>query len=107
MGVGAGEAAISPAAYSIMSDLFPKDRLAGPISVYTMGGTLGAALSVYVGGTLLQYFSIAGGVRIGAFAVLQPWQALFVVTAGADAGVANASTDPNAIPYAFVAIAQK
>ena len=80
MGVGAGEAAISPAAYSIMSDLFPKTRLAGPISVYTMGGTLGAALSVYIGGTLLQYFSIAGGVRIGAFAVLQPWQALFVVT---------------------------
>ena len=80
MGVGAGEAAISPAAYSTMSDLFPKDRLAGPLSVYTMGGTLGAAFSVFIGGFLLQYFTAHGGLTTGIFGTLQPWQALFVIT---------------------------
>jgi len=72
LGVGAGEAAISPAAYSILSNLFPKERLAGPICVYTMGGTVGSAFSVFIGGTLLQYFVVHGGLRVGHLAMLQP-----------------------------------
>jgi MFS family permease len=80
MGVGAGEAAISPASYSIMSALFAKDRLAGPISLYTMGGTLGGAFAVLIGGLLLQFFSAHGGLTIWYFGPLQPWQSLFVVT---------------------------
>ena len=78
--VGAGEAALSPAAYSMLSDLFPRDRLAGPISLYTMGGTLGAALALAVGGPLLQYFSTPGHWALPGLATLQPWQLLFVAT---------------------------
>src|SRR5579864_8443707 len=37
MGVGAGEAALSPAAYSLIADYFPRKRLATAISVYSIG----------------------------------------------------------------------
>jgi len=37
MGVGVGEAALSPAAYSLITDYFPRHRLATALSVYSMG----------------------------------------------------------------------
>jgi MFS family permease len=80
MFVGAGEAALSPAAYSILSDLFPRSRLAAPISVYTIGGTLGSAFALAVGGPLLQYLTVRGGWSLPGVGTLQPWQALFVAT---------------------------
>src|SRR5690554_7189379 len=36
IGVGAGEAALSPAAYSLMADSFPPEKRATAISVYSM-----------------------------------------------------------------------
>jgi len=70
--VGAGEAALSPAAYSIMSDLYPKEHLAAPISVYTIGGTLGSAAALAIGGPLLQHFTTHGGLTLPGFGTLQP-----------------------------------
>lgn len=75
--VGAGEAALSPAAYSIMSDLFPKERLAAPISVFTIGGTFGSAIALAVGGPLLEHFTARGGLALPWFGTLQPWQSLY------------------------------
>jgi MFS family permease len=75
--VGAGEAALSPAAYSIMSDLFPKERLAAPISVFTIGGTLGSAVALAAGGPLLQYFTAHGGLVLPWFGTLESWQSLY------------------------------
>jgi hypothetical protein len=47
VGVGVGEAALSPPAYSLIADYFPRERLGTAISVYTMGdlprGGTGAA----------------------------------------------------------------
>ena len=40
IGVGAGEAALSPAAYSLIADSFAPNRRATAISVYAMGITL-------------------------------------------------------------------
>src|SRR3546814_4068979 len=42
MGVGVGEAALSPAAYSMLSDVFPRNRLARAMAVYSIGVPLGA-----------------------------------------------------------------
>lgn len=52
VGVGIGEAALSPAAYSIISDYFPKKKLATALSVYNMGIYLGSGLSILIGATL-------------------------------------------------------
>lgn len=55
--VGVGEAALSPAAMSIFSDSFPKERRAVPIGVYAAAAALGAGLSLIVGGTVIQLVS--------------------------------------------------
>ena len=44
MGVGAGEAALSPAAWSVLADYFRPERLSFPISIYLMGPYLGCLL---------------------------------------------------------------
>ena len=78
MGVGVGEAALSPAAYSIITDNFPKERLATAISVYSMGIYIGSGLSFLLGGIVVRFASakdlwmlpLVGGVR--------PWQVIFL-----------------------------
>src|SRR5205809_2362850 len=55
MGVGAGEAALSPAAYSLITDYFPRNRLATAISVYSMGIYIGGGLSYLLGGLVVRY----------------------------------------------------
>ena len=57
MGVGVGEATLSPSAYSIITDMFRPERLAVAISLYSAG--------IYIGSGLAQVF---GGIVIG-FAV--------------------------------------
>src|SRR3981189_917420 len=48
--VGAGEACISPASYSLIADLFPKDRLGRALAVYSTGSFLGSGLAFFGGG---------------------------------------------------------
>jgi len=55
--VGVGEAALSPAAMSIISDSFPKERRAVPIGVYAAAAALGAGLALIVGGSVIQLVS--------------------------------------------------
>ncbi len=50
VGVGVGEAALSPAAYSMIADYFPKRKLATAMSVYSMGIYLGSGLALLLGG---------------------------------------------------------
>jgi MFS family permease len=49
LGVGAGEAGLSPATYSLIGDLFPRERLGRAIGVYSMGSFLGAGIAFLVG----------------------------------------------------------
>jgi MFS family permease len=55
--VGVGEAALSPAAMSIISDSFPKERRAVPIGVYAAAAAFGAGLALLVGGAVIQLVS--------------------------------------------------
>ena len=50
IGVGIGEASASPAAYSMISDSFPKERRATALSIYSSGLYIGGALSLPIGG---------------------------------------------------------
>jgi MFS family permease len=82
MGVGVGEAALSPSAYSMITDLFPRERLATAISVYSMGAAIGMGLS-YLGGALLLRLAIAitsdpGFTSIPMVGSLRPWQIVFM-----------------------------
>lgn len=77
--VGAGEAALAPAAFSLIADLFARDRLASAIGTYYVGSNVGAGLAFVGGGALVTALQ-TGALRtwpiIGA---LTPWQAVFVI----------------------------
>lgn len=55
MGVGVGEATLSPSAYSLIADLFPKERLASALSVYSVGIYIGSGLAYLAGGKILDW----------------------------------------------------
>jgi MFS family permease len=77
MGVGVGEAALSPAAYSLITDYFPRDRLATALSVYSMGIYLGSGLAYLLGGLVVAYASTQATWNIPLLGALRPWQLIF------------------------------
>jgi len=76
--VGAGEAALLPAAYSILSDRVPPHKLAFNLSLFAIGAPIGAGLSIVVGSVILQSMPESGVVAPGLGA-LAPWQATFLL----------------------------
>ncbi len=53
MGVGVGEATLSPSAFSLISDYFPKERLGTALSIFSMGIFFGSGLALIVGGLVI------------------------------------------------------
>ena len=53
MGLGVGEATLSPAAYSSITDLFPRHKLGRALSVYGLGISIGAGVAWLVGGVIV------------------------------------------------------
>src|SRR3546814_16989019 len=49
-----GLAALSPAAYSMLSDVFPRNRLARAMAVYSIGVPLGAGIALILGSFVVQ-----------------------------------------------------
>ena len=79
LGVGVGEATLSPAAISMISDYFPKERRALPINIYSAGVQGGAGLANIFGGLIVGY-AMAGGIQeIALFGDMRAWQIAFIV----------------------------
>ncbi|WP_440958669.1 MFS transporter [Oceanicaulis sp. LC35] len=79
MGVGVGEATLSPAAYSIISDSFPQRRLGLAMGVYGLGSAVGAGLAFLIGAVVIELISTAGSLTLPLFGELRAWQATFVI----------------------------
>lgn len=79
IGVGVGEAALSPAAYSMIADLFPPSRLSRALAVYTLGAFAGAGLAYLIGGAVIGGVTSAGSVAVPLLGELRPWQVVFFV----------------------------
>ncbi len=76
IGVGVGEAALTPAAYSLFADGVRRSRLGRAIAIYTAGSALGSGLALLGGGWLYATFEAAGTAtapwRLTLFAVGLP-----------------------------------
>ncbi|MBT8077800.1 MAG: MFS transporter [Gammaproteobacteria bacterium] len=77
VGVGVGEATLSPAAFSIMSDYFPKHKIARAFSVYSMGVYFGAGLALIIGGAVIRLVEGADAVTLPVVGEVLPWQITF------------------------------
>lgn len=78
MGVGVGEASLSPAAYSMITDYFPRAVLGRALSVYTVGVTVGSGLAYMIGGEVIAYVETLGEVRVPLLGSVEGWQATFL-----------------------------
>jgi MFS family permease len=78
IGVGIGEASASPAAYSMISDSFPKERRATALSIYSSGLYIGGALSLPIGGFVVSRWTAAYPDAASAPLGLAGWQAAFL-----------------------------
>ncbi len=78
IGVGIGEASASPAAYSMISDYFPKERRATALSIYSAGLYIGGGLSLPVGGLISSRWKLAYPNPVDAPLGLAGWQAAFL-----------------------------
>jgi len=77
MGVGVGEATLSPSAYSLISDYFPPERRSTAISVYSMAIYVGSGLAFILGGSVTQ---LAAGQQSPVLPLVGPvhsWQLVF------------------------------
>jgi len=77
IGVGVGEAALSPSALSLISDIFPPERRGRAIAFYTLGISLGSGLAMIIGGQLV---ALQGGAERSVwplFGELYGWQKIF------------------------------
>src|SRR5260370_277791 len=77
MGVGVGEASLSPSAYSLITDYFPKEKLATAISVYSAGIYIGAGMSYLLGGIIVRLASMQEAWMLPVVGAVRPWQVIF------------------------------
>jgi MFS family permease len=79
IGVGVGEAALSPAAMSMISDSFPKERRGLPIAVYAAAAAAGAGIALIVGGSIIEMVSAKDALVLPLFGEVARWQAAFIL----------------------------
>ncbi|MBV7255189.1 MFS transporter [Pacificimonas sp. WHA3] len=79
IGVGIGEATASPAAFSMISDYFPKESRATALAIYSGGLYIGGGVSLFIGGAVAGNWNEAfpGGYDLAGFNVVG-WQAAFM-----------------------------
>ncbi len=79
MGVGVGEASLSPAAYSLITDYFPKEKRATAMSVYSMGIYLGGGLALLLGGTVVGLATGQASWQLPMIGEIRSWQVIFFI----------------------------
>jgi len=79
MGVGVGEASLSPAAYSLISDYFPKERLGVAISVYYMGVFFGTSVSALLTGMVIDALAHTPVITVPLLGAMASWRITFLL----------------------------
>jgi MFS family permease len=77
MGVGVGEAVLTPAAFSLIADLFPKERRGFALALFGASVATGTGLALIIGGLIVQWVDHFGTIQtwIGP---LRSWQFVFI-----------------------------
>jgi MFS family permease len=79
VGVGVGEATLSPSAYSLLAGYFPPQRLALAVGVFSAGVTAGTGLAYLLGGTVIGWVMSLGSVSLPLFGELSGWRLVMAV----------------------------
>ncbi|MCJ2012252.1 MFS transporter [Methylobacterium sp. J-076] len=77
--LGLGQAAVAPAALSLMAHRLPRGDLGRAVSLLTAGASLGRSLALLAGGAVLAWLTASAAIALPGLGPLRPWQALFVL----------------------------
>lgn len=76
IGVGIGEASLSPGAYSLIVDYFPPQSRTLALSIYFGAVYVGSGLALMIGGTLISSIPAMTMPMLGQ---MEPWQSVFII----------------------------
>ncbi|MDX2143594.1 MAG: MFS transporter [Rhodospirillaceae bacterium] len=79
LGVGVGEATLTPSALSLIADYFPKDQRGRATSVYMSGISMGTALGSILGGWIVAQVTQTPEVTLPLFGTMEGWRATFLI----------------------------
>jgi len=79
MGVGLGEATLGPSAYSLLADLFSKERLPFAVGVFAAAPFIGIGLANIVGGSVVQVLENMPPIEVPLVGAVRSWQMTFFV----------------------------
>lgn len=79
IGVGVGEAALSPAFYSMAADMFPKEKLGRAVGIYSLGAFIGGGIAFLIGGYVISLVKELDVIVLPLLGALKPWQATFIL----------------------------
>ncbi|HEY9318786.1 MULTISPECIES: spinster family MFS transporter [Achromobacter] len=79
IGVGVGEAALSPATYSMLSDMFPRDKLGRAVGIYSIGSFIGGGMAFLIGGYVINLLKSVDTVLVPGIGAMRPWQVTFFI----------------------------
>jgi MFS family permease len=80
VGVGVGEAALSPAAYSLLTDSFPREKLGRAFGVYNMGIAIGSGIASLTAGIVIVAVRGVGSYDLPILGAVRGWQLVFIMT---------------------------
>jgi MFS family permease len=78
MGVGVGEATLTPSAHSLLADLFPRESQARAISIYQTGIAMGQGLALLIGGYVIHLVAGVPQVTVPVLGQVRSWQMVFI-----------------------------
>jgi MFS family permease len=79
MAVGVGEAVLSPSAFSMIGDSFPKEKRGLPIAVYSMALVIGASVANLISSGVLTWARSVGQISMPVFGEIETWQFIFII----------------------------
>lgn len=74
IGVGVGESGLTPAAYSLASDMFPRRQLGRATSIFTLGAYIGGGGGIIAIGLALSFFQNGGASWLPWIGHWAPWR---------------------------------
>ena len=79
MGVGIGEATLSPATFSMIGDSFPTEKRGKPIALYSAALPIGAGLASLLSGAVIAWTASSGNQSLPFFGELSPWRYTMII----------------------------
>lgn len=79
IGVGVGEAALTPTAYSMLADYFPPQRRGRALGLFAMGVYFGIGAAIMITGLVVQLISTMPPIDLPVIGEVRAWQVPFLL----------------------------